>query len=128
MKKYYKVVAKCGHVGRNNYTLKEFAIISNSAKESAEIIRNTPRVKHHHKDARRSVEEISFEEYKEIKRKNSSDPFFNSHSRQEEVRKGCNLNVVLRETNEEKDYDRLERKQVARYKLLKEKYRFCIDY
>ena len=127
MKKYYKVLAKCGHVGRNNYTLKEFAVIANSAKESAAFVRNAPRVKHHHKDAIRSVEEISHEEYLELRRSNSKDPFFLSHSRQEERSYSYSNSVIYREEKEEKKYDRFERRQVALYKLQKEKYRLTYE-
>lgn len=127
MKKYYKVLAKCGHVGRNNYTLKEFGVIANSAKESAAFVRNAPRVKHHHKDAIRSVEEISYEEYIALKKSNSTDPFFLSHSRQEERNYSYSRNIIYREEKEEKKYDRFERKQVALYKLQKEKYRLTYE-
>ena len=36
---YYKVLAKCGHVGRNNYIEKDFFIKANSGKEAAYRVR-----------------------------------------------------------------------------------------
>lgn len=60
---YYKVEVKCGHVGRNNYILKLLFIKAMSRADAAKIAKNTPRVKHHHKDVVRSVIQIEFEEY-----------------------------------------------------------------
>ena len=60
---YYKVLAKCGHVGRNNYIIKCFYVKANDGEEAAKIVRQKPRVKHHHKDALRDVIAIELEEY-----------------------------------------------------------------
>ena len=60
---YYKVRAKCGHVGRHHYIEKLFFVEASSGKEAARKVRNSPRVKHHHKDAIRCVEKVSCEEY-----------------------------------------------------------------
>ena len=60
---YYKVLAKCGHVGRNNYIIKCFYVKANDGEEAAKIVRQKPRVKHHHKDAIRDVIAIELEEY-----------------------------------------------------------------
>ena len=74
--KYFEVLAKCGHVGRNNFVLKKFYVECHSKKEAAAIIRNTPRVKHNHKDAIREVKEISLEEFSLGKRAMNQDPYF----------------------------------------------------
>lgn len=60
---YYKVLAKCGHVGRNNYIIKCFYVKANDGEEAAKIVRQKPRVKHRHKDAIRDVIAIELEEY-----------------------------------------------------------------
>ena len=60
---YYKVLAKCGHVGRNNYIIKCFYVKANDGEEAAKIVRQKPRVKHHHKDAIRDEIAIELEEY-----------------------------------------------------------------
>ena len=39
MKKYYKVYAKCGHVGRNSYILKWFYVKAESGSEAAKKVR-----------------------------------------------------------------------------------------
>lgn len=36
--RYFKVEAKCGHVRRNNYILKEFYVKAESKKEAARIL------------------------------------------------------------------------------------------
>ena len=54
----FEVQAKCGHVGKNMYTLKTFAVNTSSRAEAAALVRNLPRVKHHHRDAILRVAEI----------------------------------------------------------------------
>ncbi|MCD8205344.1 MAG: hypothetical protein LUD29_01845 [Clostridia bacterium] len=61
--KYFVVVAKCGHVGRNRYFRGEFYITAADGKEAARIARGKPRVKHDHDDAILSVEEITLEDF-----------------------------------------------------------------
>jgi len=61
MKKFYIVTAKCGHVGKSKYILIDFPVIAEDGREAAKIARQIPRVKHHHKDAIRNVEESSFD-------------------------------------------------------------------
>ncbi len=82
---YFKVIAKCGHVGRNGYVLKAFYIEASSKKEAARIIRYTPRVKHNHKDAIREVIALSLDDYCQGKKVMSEDPYFSVHSRQEQA-------------------------------------------
>ena len=83
-KKYYRVLTKCGHVGRNGYVPIQFAIVAETGKEAAKIARDMPRVKHHHKDAILKVEEISKSIYKEIREINANDPYLHCHSIQEQ--------------------------------------------
>jgi len=73
---HYKVKAKCGHVGRNNYIVQDFFIVANSRREAAAIVRWMPRVKHHKKDAIFSVEEISFSEYQVGRYLEKHNPYF----------------------------------------------------
>lgn len=82
--KYYEVKAKCGHVGRNNYIVKEFYTRAENGREAASKIRRAPRVKHDHKDAIISVEEISCSEFYEGIKKNENDNFFKIHSSSEQ--------------------------------------------
>lgn len=82
--RFFEVVAKCGHVGRNFYVLKTFALSASSRKDAAEKARSLPRVKHHYKDAIRSVSEISYERFSEICRENDNDPYLHCTSIQEQ--------------------------------------------
>ncbi|MCQ2772556.1 MAG: hypothetical protein MJ238_04705 [Bacilli bacterium] len=74
-KKYFKVVAKCGHVGRRFYVPVQFAIRAQNGKEAAKKARDLPRVKHDHKDAILQVKEISYYEFKAINQVNKNDPY-----------------------------------------------------
>ena len=80
----YQVVAKCGYVGRDYYVKKSFAVKAADGKEAAKIVRNYPRVKHHHKDAILDVIEISYGEYLSILSRNNEDPYFSCSNVQEQ--------------------------------------------
>lgn len=89
----YEVEAKCGHVGRDCYVIKTFAVIAESGKQAAELVRWMPRVKHHHKDAIRSVNMIDEQRYCEICITNSLDPYFHCKCIQEQ-RATCELELL----------------------------------
>ena len=95
---YYKVLAKCGHVKKNNYILKMFYVYAISKKEAAAFVRNMSRVKHHHKDAIRDVTEITFEEYLEGNKRNADDPYLMVHNSSDQ-RKLCDFSddEIIRE-------------------------------
>ena len=80
----FEVAAKCGHVGRNYYTLKTFAVIAENGREAAKIVRWIPRVKHHQADAILYVAEIGLERFIEINEINDADPYFACHCTQEQ--------------------------------------------
>ena len=82
--KYYKVEAKCGHVGRNNYIIKMFYVCAMDGKEAAFKVRLSPRVKHHRKDAIRRVNEIKYEEYLNGLNRLKTDPYFLAHNSAEQ--------------------------------------------
>ena len=48
--RYFKVVAKCGHVGRYNCIWINFAIVAESKQQAADKVREEGRVKRNHKD------------------------------------------------------------------------------
>lgn len=83
-RKYYAVKCKCGHVGRDCYIPIEFAVIASSKKEAAEIGRNIPRCKHHHKDCILNVRELSYQEYIKLNKDNANDPYLHCKSIQEQ--------------------------------------------
>lgn len=94
----YEVCAKCGHVGRDNYIDKVFAIRAKDGKEAAAIVRQKPRVKHHHKDAIRYVKKIDADRYREILAMLAEDPYMYCHSIQEQ-RARCEMEVFREEQN-----------------------------
>lgn len=60
---YYKVVAKCGHVRRGHYIVKDFFVKAEDGKKAAFKVRHYPRVKHDWKDAIISVTLITENEF-----------------------------------------------------------------
>lgn len=81
---YYKVEAKCGHVGKDNYILIAFPIKAENAREAAKITRNIPRVKHDWKDAIVSVSEVNYQEYKLLQLNNNDDQYLKCKNIQEQ--------------------------------------------
>lgn len=84
--KYFKVTAKCGHVGIHKYYKGDFYIRAETKEEASKITRNMPRVKHDKKDAILNVEEIDHETYIKGIKENSKHPYFNCKNKQEQNR------------------------------------------
>ena len=100
--KYYEVEAKCGHMRRNNYILKKFYVCAENGKEAALKTRRLPRVKHDHKDAIRSVTEISYDDYTNGLNRLNNDPYFLVHNSTEQ-RAVCQFadNEIIKEEKEQ---------------------------
>lgn len=118
--KYFRVIVKCGHVGKKNYIPIKFAVVAESGRDAAKKVRQFPRVKHDHKDAILDVRCITLEEFLEIKEINDNDPYLKCHSRHEQ-----NLIANLAERmvadlhNVKKAFDKQDRKDRVAYKLRK---------
>ena len=82
--KYYLVTAKCGHIGKNKYIECPFYVLAPSGKEASHRVRYMPRVKHGHKDAIISCQEISKETFAEHQRDSRLAGYFVAKSRQEQ--------------------------------------------
>ena len=108
--KYYKVSAKCGHVGRNNYIVKNFYVKADDGKNAAYKVRKTPRVKHDRRDAILSVDIISKSEYLKCKELQKDDPYFNVYNSSDQRRcSAVDYSMVMTESRKEirhknKDY------------------------
>jgi len=105
----YQVSAKCGHVGRSNYVIKDFPVRAQDGREAAKLVRNFPRVKHHQKDAILDVVEISAEEFEGLRERNSNDPYFQCTNVQEQR---MYEEIVYPEFQEEKPERRISAKNV----------------
>jgi len=81
---YFKVTAKCGHVGKGQYYKGVFYIRAKNGKEAAAVVRKMPRVKHDHKDTILGVEKISHEVYKRGKAAWRTNQYFRCHCKQEQ--------------------------------------------
>ncbi len=123
--KFYAVVTKCGHVGRNNYREVTFPINAKSGKEAAEIARWLPRVKHHKKDAIVRVFEIDYEKYKVLIEINHNDLYLNCKNIQEQNMYCSNLYLEIKRMDNE-DYDNTE-KRMARV-IYKQKKKRVIEH
>lgn len=84
--KYFKVTAKCGHIGIHKYYKGDFYIRAETKEEASKITRNMPRVKHDKKDAILNVEEIDYETYIKGIKESSKHPYFNCKNKQEQNR------------------------------------------
>ena len=106
----YEVCAKCGHVGRDYYVDKIFVVRAANAKEAARIVRNFPRVKHHHKDAIRYVRMIDEARYWEVRRMNNADPYFLCHSIQEQ-RRTCEITPICEHNKDVEEPEEIAKKR-----------------
>lgn len=95
---FYKVTAKCGHVGRNNYIEKDFFVKADSGRDAALIVRYKPRVKHDRKDAILSVIQITLEEFVIGREKMKNDLYFRiRNSREQRLLNFINPDEIKRE-------------------------------
>ena len=121
-KLYFMVIAKCGHVGKKNYIPIKFAVMAESGKEAARMVRNYGRVKHDHKDAILDVKKIDFLEYCEIERMNSEDPYLKCHSKHEQKQiENLEERFVKDNHNLKKNYNKQNRVERVAYKVKKYK-------
>ena len=117
--KYYRVQAKCGHVGRNHYILKWFYVKAFNGKEAAKRVRQKPRVKHDHKDAIQQVFEITLDEYLVGLKSQLADKYFQCSSRQEQETSKCvMLEDIIDEIPESKSYKKRRNGQRIKNQLL----------
>lgn len=132
MTKYFKVVAKCGHVGKKHYVPVAFAVEAESGEEAAMIGRNFPRVKHNHKDAILDCKKISLDEFLELQDVNQNDEYLKCHSRQEQRRIDLSNRIQIDLHYDENKHrynpskeDKEKRKQRIIFKRKREKIDFC---
>ena len=78
--KYYKVTAKCGHVGNGMFCVKDFFIKAKNKKEARNIVRKRPRVKKGMTNCIVDVHRIGFEEYCKGLEEWKTDPYFRYRS------------------------------------------------
>lgn len=84
MLRYYAVETKCGHVGKNKCIYITFPVKATNGKEAAAKAREYKRVKHHHKDAIKSVKEITLEQYNQLVEQNTKDGYLHCKNIQEQ--------------------------------------------
>lgn len=126
-KRYYAVTAKCGHVKKHKYIEMVLPVMAVDGKKAAKLARSIPRVKHDHKDAIVTVEEICEERYYELKEALNNDPYWACDNVQQQ-RAILDLDERILE---EKRFERKETAKASReyrYKKIKERERSYDDY
>lgn len=108
MRKYFKVLAKCGHVGKGMYYEGAFYVKSDDAKKAAAYVRKQPRVKHDHKDAIISVVEITKKEYVIGREEKKKEAYFNCVNSSEQKLYMEEISLNLKKENRNADYGRRE--------------------
>lgn len=83
VKKYFIVIAKCGHVGKGKYIEVEFPTISSSKVAAAKSVLQAGKVKKQLKNAISAVYEVDKEEYLEVKDRFENDLYIHSHYKKE---------------------------------------------
>lgn len=111
--KYFIVEAKCGHIGKQFYIPIKFAVVATNAKEAANIARNFPRVKHNHKDAILSVEEVDYTTFITQIKLNSKIDYLKCKSKYEQ-----------KELNYWIEQNRVEETDIAKKHRMKDNYYF----
>lgn len=127
--KYFKVIAKCGHIGKHNYYKGTLFLKAESAKDAARIARNVPRVKHDQKDAILDVNEIDFYAFEKGRKSNHllhyyecknvqeqriyfseiADNVFNEEKIFGEKRKNSKKHSLRKDYNFDPDYDSMQK-------------------
>lgn len=123
--KYYIVEAKCGHVGKDRYILIKFPIKAASKKEAASIARLLPRVKHHHKDAIRDVQEVDYNAYASQLEENKYNKYLNAKNIQEQREYYSDYYL---DSEDEQKLDKKEKTKTMSFSLVKQLLAYQSDY
>ena len=102
--KYYKVLAKCGHVKRNKYYEGTFYVRAKDGKAAAAFVRQIPRVKHDKKDAILSVEEITRPVYLKGKQEVQKEMYFKCHNSTQQRLYMDEIRKQIKDEPEKNDY------------------------
>ncbi|MCI5820157.1 MAG: hypothetical protein MRZ86_06200 [Acidaminococcus sp.] len=73
---YFRVIAKCGNLGKRAYVPISFAVKAQNAKEAVEVAKNQPYVRKDFASPIISITEIDKESYEYLVAVNQNDPFF----------------------------------------------------
>jgi hypothetical protein len=128
---FYKVIAKCGHVGKTRYYKGVFYLKAENGKDAAAKARQLPRVKHNHKDAILAVQKVGYDEFITGKKEQSENPYFKCKNSTEQklivdkIAKDIYTETNIEQHRKSKD-DRLAKLAVLRRMFRKEnKYSFA---
>ena len=126
--RYFKVLAKCGHVGKNKYITKWFYVKAYSSKEAAGKVKLMPRVKHNHKEVILQVIEIEFNKYIQGLKLNSNDNYFKiKNSSDQKIYNYFNFDQIYDEIYEDTKEEKDNNKQLLKYKIIEKEGRKIIQ-
>lgn len=108
---HYMVIAKGGHVGRDQYMPMYIPIKASSKKEAAFKVTHMPRVKKDHKDKILDVYKISKEVFYKQVENNKKDPYFQAHSKQEQNQ---HLDSILSRVKKDTHFKPTKNKKIVR--------------
>ena len=109
--KYFEVIAKCGHVVRQKFFEGHFYVNTEDAKNAAIIIMSAPRVKKDHADCILSVNEISYEDYKNGCIEMNNNPYFKCKTKKEQKAFILDLDSLIKdETERQNNYRKSKNK------------------
>ena len=101
--KYFRVIAKCGHVGKGNYVPVAFAVKAESRSAASQKVMGYRRVKKQLNDAILSCVEIDKKSYKELMRVNANNPYLHCKcNRQQREIEGFDSLICKNEYREER--------------------------
>jgi len=114
---YYKVTAKCGHVGKGFYYKGDFYITADNARAAAKYVRECPRVKHDHQDAILSVDEVEYQDYICGKAEESKKPYYHCESKQEQYLYWDEISQFIFEDSHQEELLQRSQKKTIRHSL-----------
>lgn len=122
--KYFKVVCKCGHVGKKFFVRVAFPIEAIDGKNAANIARFLPRVKHDYEDAILSCERITFEEFQRLKVQNQNDPYLKCTNVQDQnMIHDFESRLEVEERYLKKEQTKTNKRDSAKYRFRKQSFR-----
>lgn len=107
-KKYFEVIAKGGHVGRDKYYECHFPVCAPNKEIASLYSKNLPRIKKDHKDAILEIIEVTKEEFLSICQKFDINPYFHCNSKHEQNE---NFKEIRKNLQEETEVSRIRKEE-----------------
>lgn len=110
-KKYFEVIAKGGHVGRDKYYECHFPVCAPNKEKASLWSRNLPRVKKDHKDLIQEIKEVTKEEFIVLCKEYDTNPYFHCNSKHVQNENMKEIGMHIKEETEETRKRKEEKKE-----------------